>query len=345
MFSIECFRGLPFQHESFLIKRYDSFVTTCRYIETFHTTYDINYLTIKENDCLDEVLIFNIKGNNITCLNSLAYIDEDVFEEFTKYIFVNFPAIQKIRIESTYNSVSLNKSVLLMRSDDFIIHLPPTIDDYYQKLGRSIRTKLMRLKRKLQNDFPNVKFITKIGTEIDKSTIDKIIQLNFERIKSKGNIPTKNHTHANKIYQYSQYYGCVSTIEIDGLIVAGSIAFMSDKSMAGFVVAHDNTYSKYNAGQLCMIYQIQFSIEKGFTQFHLLWGELEYKTRLLGKPQQMFTYEIYRSFSLQFFISGIKEIYSHTLFKIRLSKYSLPLRNTLKKIRKTSSKELKELEY
>ena len=345
MMTIKCFKGLPLEYESFLIEKYDSFVTTCRHIEIFNKTSDLNYVLFHENDLLIDLLIFDVKGKTTTCLNSLSFLNQEVVTEFTKYVFKNFPSVQEIVIDSCYTSFSLDKSALFRRSEDFIIYLPPTIEGYYQELGKSTRGHMRNFKNRLQKDFPTVNFVTKTGPEIEESLIDRIIHLNFDRTIYKGEMPNNDHTTINNIYKYSQYYGYVSYIEIDGLIIAGCIGFMGHNSISLLIIGHDNGYSRYNAGQLTLVYLIQTSIEKGFSCMHLLWGEFEYKTRFLGKPQQMLSYVVFRNYSMPFIQAKVKEQYSNMLYKIRLSKYSLPLRNALKLMRRKSARQLSKMEY
>ncbi len=346
MISITCFKGLPVAYESFLIQRYDSFVTTCRYIEIFHNpSEDLNYLLFHENDILMEVLLFEMKGKTITCLNSLAYLNHEIMAEIIKYMFNNFTAVQRIVIDSCYNNFNISKSVLFRKSDDFIIQLPITMEGYYQELGGSTRTHMRKYKNRLLKDYPTVNFVTKFGMEIDESLIDKIIHMNFDRMKYKGNVPHKDHTISNKIYKYSQHYGCVCYIEIEDLIIAGCIGIMGHNSISSLIIGHDNHFSHYNVGQLSMVYLIQISIEKGFSSMHLLWGELEYKTRFLAKPQEMLSYIVFRNYSLTYVLGKIKELNSQILDRIRLSKYSLPLRNAIKRIRKKSIRQLSKVEY
>ena len=290
-----------------------------------------------ENDTLIELLIFDNKGNTSRCLNELVHIEQNIFAEFTKYIFKHYPAIKKIEIISSYNALSLNKSILFRSSDDFVISLPSTIDSYYLELGATTRQHVKNYKRRLIRDYPQVNFVTKMGTEIEEDIIDKIIQLNFDRIRHKGEIPNLNRSHVNDFFKHSQHYGCVSYIEIDGLIIAGCIAFMSGKSMSLYIIGHDNNFSQYNVGQLGLIYLIQTSIENGFSTCHLLWGEREYKTRFLAKPQPMNSYIVFKTYSLDFIFGKIREMRLHIFHKIRISKYAKPIKEIIKFYRRRKS--------
>jgi len=334
MISIECFKGLPIEYESFLIEKYDSFITTCRYIEVYYPTYDINYMLVYENSNLSELLIFGNRGNKATCFNSLVSIDQNIVTEFQKNIFEKYPFIKKIEIVASYKNYFLNKSFLINKNDDQILNLPSTIDDFYLKLGYHTRKNIKNRRVKLLIDYPKVKFITKFGVDIEESIVDKIIQLNCDIMKQKGIIPGIDNTYKNNIYKYSQHYGCVTYIEIDGVIVAGCISTVLNKGVFAHVLAHDNNFSKYHVGEACMFYLIQTSIEKGLSTFHFLWGENELKKRFMAKPNILYSYYIYKSNSFDYFYNRLKISYQNILANFKNSKFTKPIKKAIKYYRK-----------
>lgn len=334
MISIEFYKGLPIEYESFLIEKYESFIANCHYIEIYYPGYEINYMLIHTDGVLMELLVFGNKGNTSICFNSLAHLDQKIVVESSKAIFEKFLAIQRIKIDASYKSYELNKSVLFFTSDDHILDLPTTMDEYYSKLGRSTRQHIKNHKVKLLRDYPSAQFTTKFGAEIDEAIVDKIIQLNIDRMKYKGAIPGINNLYKNNILKFSQHYGCVAYIEVDGEIVAGNISSIIKKGIFGHLTAYDNNFYKYSIGEICAFYIIETAIEKGLSTFHFLWGESDLKKRLLGKQHSLFSYYIYRSYSFGFILSTIKSISTRTLTKIKLSEYSKPLRNVIKNIRK-----------
>jgi len=135
MISAECYTGLPFEYESYLIERYGSFTNTCHYIAIYYPDFEINYMLVKNDDKLADILIFGVKGNTCTCFNSLAYIDQVIMSEFTKSVFDLFPAIRKIAIKASYSSYEFNKFITLPNSEDYILKLPKSLDDYNSQLG------------------------------------------------------------------------------------------------------------------------------------------------------------------------------------------------------------------
>jgi hypothetical protein len=334
MILFKYFKGLPLDYEYFLVRKYDSFSTTCRYIEVFYPTYDINYFLVYNDSILIDVLVFGNKGNTSQCFNSLVEIDQDIILTFANKIFEKFPDIQKVFIDASYKCYNLNNSFLLKKSDDHILDLPATLDDYNLILGYHTRKNLKNRKVRLLKDYSNVNFITKFGTEIEKTLIDKIIQLNCDRLKHKGIKPIKNNIENDIIYKYSQSYGCVNYLEIDGLIVAGCISTIVNKGIFIQIIAFDNDFAKNNVGEICVIKLIETSIERGLKTIHFLWGETELKKRLLAKPHILYSYLIFRAYSLDFLISKVKTMIILSLNSFKLSKHTLLFRNLIKSFRR-----------
>lgn len=334
MISIEYFNGLPVEYESFLMEKYGSFITTCRYIEIYYATYDINYLLVQDNGNLSELLVFGIKGNTCLCFNSLVSLDQDVLSEFIKKIFEKYSEIKKIKIDASYKNYDLSKSVLFFKSDDQILNLPSTIDDYYLELGSKTRKHIKARNIKLINEFKNVNFVVEYGAEIEKNVVDKIIQFNRERMKQKGKVSGISDDYKTNIYNYSQHYGCVAYLELDGSIVAGCIATIVNKKIFLHVISHDENFSRYNVGEVCVFNLIQTSIDKGLSTFHFLWGQSELKRRFLAKSHILFSYFIYRTYSLDFFICKLKITVLEFLNRFKQSKASIPVRNGIINFRK-----------
>lgn len=334
MIKVECFKELPIEHESFLIERYDSFLTNCRYIEIYIPNYDLNFMLVFEDGKLIDLLIYGNYGSTSTCLNSLVDIDQRIVTACSEKIFEIYPSIKKIIIAASYKNYLLEKSFLFDTSNDFIIRLPSTIDEYYGKLGAKTRQHLKNYKSRLLRDIPSVKFITKYKDDIEKEVIHKIIEMNIDRMIQKGIVPAKEIADTDNFYRYSKHYGCVAYIEIDGEIVAGCISTILNKQIFLQVISHNSNYSKYNIGQLSAVYLIQTAIEKGMSSIHFLSGENDYKKRLAAIPHIMFSYCVYREYSLDFYYRKIKSRIFRLLIEFRLSKYSKPIRYSIKYYRR-----------
>jgi hypothetical protein len=339
MISVEFFKGLPLEYESFLIEKYDSFMTTCRYIEIYYSAHDINYLIVKKEGILIELLVFGNIGQTCTCFNSLVNIDQSIVDEFIKNVFQTYPFLQKIIIGASYNCYRFNNSFLSSSTNDHILFLPSNTDEYYLSLGSKLRRNLKSSQTKLLRDFPQVNFVTVYGDEIEQGVISMIIHLNIERMKQKGVVPGKNGADIQKIYDFSRHYGCVAYIEIDGKLIAGNICYVLNNRIFGHVIAHDNDFSSYNVGYLCQLHLIQTLIEKGLSKFHFLWGNSEYKIRLQAKPHSLFSYHVHRSYSFILVVNKWKAKFSRLLIRVRNSTFVSPVRSAIKYYRRNGLKQ------
>lgn len=334
MISIECIKGLPLEYESFLTKKYGSFITTCRYIEIYYPKHEVNYMLVSDNGTIIELLIFGNLGGTSQLFNALVEIDQRIIVECTQKLFELYPAIKKIKIDASYKDYAFDKSILFYKSCDYILNLPSTFEDYNQELGSKTRKHLRQRVERLKREFSSVNFITVSSVDIEESVIDKIIQFNCNRMKTKGKTPLINNIYKNYMYQYSQHYGCVAYLELDGAIVAGCISTILNNQIFLHVVAHDDNFSNYNVGEVCMFNLLKTCNDKQISIIHFLWGESELKRRLLAKPHIIFSYYVYRNYSADYFLGKVNEHYFNILNGFKHSKLSVPFRNAIKSFRK-----------
>jgi len=291
-------------------------------------------MLVYEDGKFAELLIFANRGDTTTCFNLFVDFDHHLVSKFTELLFEKYPVIRRVKFNASYRDLGLKKSFLFSKSNDYIVDLPPTVNDYYLQLGSTTRKHIKNYKSRLLRDYPQANFQLKCRDEIDDSIIDRIIQLNVERMKYKGIVPGLSSDENAKIHAFSQHYGCIAYIEIDGEIVAGCIAYVLNKRIFLHIIAHDNNYSKHNVGQVCLFFLIQSAIEKQLNTFHFLWGDNEYKIRFGAKPHALFSYFVYRSYSVDYIINKAKTIFIRSYIRFRNSKYSKPIRDAVKKYRK-----------
>ena len=345
MLTFESCKGIPMDYESFLIDKYNSFITTCRYIEVNYPDYDVNYFTVKENDKLIELLVYGNKGNTSKCFNSLVSIDQIIVSKFSDNLFKKHPEIKKIEIIASYKAYNLKKSFLSFKSDDQILELPSTFDEYLMELSYHVRKNIKNRRSRFLREYPAAKFETKYKSEIEQSIVDKIFLLKSKRMQSKGVISLIDDVFEDSLYRYSTFYGCVAYIEIDGKIVAGCIATLLKDRIFAQVIVHDNNYSKFNLGEMCFMYIIETSINKGLSTFHFLWGESEYKRRLLAKPHILYFYYIYRSYSVGYLTNKAQVLISTAKLDIQRSVITKPIRDGIKYFRKKKFEKKSEKKF
>ncbi|MFT3752810.1 MAG: GNAT family N-acetyltransferase [Paludibacter sp.] len=330
MISFEYYNGLPLEYESFLIKRYDSFITTCRYIEVYYPNYEFNHMLVRDDSELQELFVYGIKGNQATCFNSLVSINQVVVAEFIRSVFEQHSTVTKIEIVASYNEYNFEKSILYFQSDNHILNLPQKIDDYFNMLGSSTRQTLKNRKAKLLRDYENVNFYTKYGSEISEEIVNRIIDLKTERQKQKGRRHKVDEMEKNNIYKFSKHYGCVSYLEVDGVIVSGSINTRLKNGMFGHITGFDPKFSKYNVGEICTFNLIQTSIENGLTTFNFLWGHSDLKRRLLGKPRFLYFYFIFRAHSFEYAFTKMKVSFQEMKRNLKQSRLLVAVKSLIR---------------
>ncbi|MFT3752809.1 MAG: GNAT family N-acetyltransferase [Paludibacter sp.] len=329
MIEIENRKGLPVEYESFLVEKYESYVTTCRYVEIFYGTFEINYLLVHEDGRLIDLLIFGTSGNTSKCFNLFAEFDQRVLGLCVKRQFDEYPGIQKIEVGASYKKIDLPNSFLQDKTNDQVVKLPTSIDDYFAALGYSTRKNARRQKKKLLTDYPQTNFVIRYGSEIDKSVVEKVLTMNEIRMKEKG-IVYKSHFALDDIYRFLQHYGVAVYIDVDGVIVAGTISSIINKRIFALVVGHDSNFSQYSVGLMVQFVEMQEFIEKGLTTVHFLWGDNDYKKRLLGTPRALFSYQIYRNYSFDFILNKCKAQYRLAYIKVKQSVFFKPVRELVK---------------
>jgi len=65
-----------------------------------------------------------------------------------------------------------------------------------------------------------------------------------------------------------------------------------------------------------------------------LWGESDMKNRLLAKPNPVYSYIIYKNYSVDFFYTKFKISFTLFINDFRNSRYSKPIRDAIKFLRK-----------
>ena len=328
--------GLPADYEPFLIQRYNSFITNCRYIEIHYADYDLGYMLVHKDGELQDLFVFGNRGHLSKCFNSLTSIDSEVFKEFQKQIFITFPKIRKIEIVASYVKYDFEKSINYFVSDNHILQLPNSLDEYYSLLGAKTRKHIKARTAKLYKEFKQVDFSIKFGQDVDRDVFDKIIKFNCMRMKGKGKTPGINEDNKNHLYQFVKQYGYVVYLELDGRIVAGCISTLINKTISLHVIAHDNLYSKYNVGEVCAFHLIQKSMENKWSDIQFLWGRSELKRRFLAVCHPLYFYYIYRNYTPEYYLKCLNVTCSNQIKRIEHIEALSPLKNFVIGLRKKS---------
>jgi hypothetical protein len=241
--------------------------------------------------------LFQRHRNTVRVINEGIRVDQDDLLRFADYIFSRYPKVAVI----SFHAVRANLVDVPMPCqrfnclEDMVLTLPSSAESYTASLGRSTRSYIHRYTNKLKRDFPSYAFRVFGPGEIEEQQVRHIIGLNRLRMASKGKESINDEDITRRIVQLVRECGLVGVIMIDGRICAGSINYRAGSNYFLETLAHDPAYDDYRLGTLCCYLTICECIRRGGGEYHFLWGQDAYKTRLLGVQRDLDDIVVYRS--------------------------------------------------
>jgi CelD/BcsL family acetyltransferase involved in cellulose biosynthesis len=270
------------------------------------------------------VIFYKIAGREVAVLNELFDIGQDYIQYFAKSIFEEYSHIHTI----DFNRIKCNIEKfhypyrVWNRSQDFVVQLPETIEEYRAKLGRHTKSNMNNYHNKLRREHDDFAFTVRASDQVDSAVVRKIIEMNRLRMDSKKIGSAFDRSLEDKMVEFAKKYGLVATISVNGRIAAGTVCYEVGNHCYAEVISHDPAYNKYSIGRVCIYLTIQSLIERGRQAFHMLWGENEYKYRFIGVKQDIYFVSIYRSEAHKI-MSAFKHVAKY--------RYSIMIKDILKK--------------
>ena len=167
-----------------------------------------------------------------------------------------------------------------------IAQLPPTKEEYLKRLGKHKRAQLPNYWRKLAKhlDTP-IEIYCEWTTAIKLEDVVQLECLNRERRAGKG----KRVDSVLDIQQRQQHNlpltaasGLLVTLRYQGKIIGGTFNYVCGNEAFLILIGHDPVFEHLQIGSLGLWKTIEHLIDKGITQYNLLWGRQAYKTQFLG---------------------------------------------------------------
>ena len=267
-----------------------------------------------EQKILKHIILFkhNYKAQKkIDVLNEGYRICNTDIENISQILFSEFNKVQQIIFKGVFitNPVPSSKMIIEKLTDDVIIPLPESMDDYLMKtIGKKTRKHIRVMINRFTSDYPDHKVQYFEKSDISKEQIDNVISLNKERIKTKGIKFALNKAQ----YQYaaSSGLGFLCLCSIDGKIISGMISSVIGEHAYGHIIAHDNSYNKYFVGQIVLTHVIESLIgKKNIKYLHMLGGSYDYKVRHGGVIHDVYTIGIFRNNGINYlWAKSMKEL-------------------------------------
>lgn len=243
------------------------------------------------------VLLFRCEGRCATVLNEQIAMSSDAIDRFTRYVFERFCTIDKLvfpAIRSEVRQLAF-PSQEFYRTEDIVLKLPPTPEDYLASLGKATRKNMKYHGNRLRRNYPGLEFRVFIDGDIPDQHVRNIVELNRARMAAKNKLSEIDAKETDRLVRLVRRGGLVSAMLLAGRVVAGTVCSRVGGNYFMHINAHDPMYDDARLGKLCCFMTINDCITRHGKEFHFMWGRFEYKYLLLGVQQDFNELVIYRS--------------------------------------------------
>lgn len=247
------------------------------------------------------VLLFRMRDTEALVLTEMFMLDPEIAEVFCRAVFSRFAYARQI----TFNAVSVPRSLpqLPMQSyvfsENYIIDLPASVDDYLNALGKSTRKTIRGYGNRLQRELPGFRWEVRTAAELRKDEQRRLVR-QWQRFKqasmaARGKRAVIERRDTARLLQLASECGLFGIATIDGRVVGGSLACRFGDNYVMLLSGADPALESYRLGMLCCFWSVCDCIRAEARQCHLLWGKYQYKSQLLGVPHALHRLTFYRS--------------------------------------------------
>ncbi len=297
-FIVECFEdAVPPYVEAALQQLYANLFSTLAYRRAFGGTRGVSTFVVRSGRTILCLWLYERQGRVVRVLNEGIEVGEGAVRRFAHHLFASDARVRAIRFHAV--QARLRHLALPYRVhnclEDMVLTLPSSTAEYMTRLGKSTRSYINRYLNKLRRDHPSVCFALIEAHELEENLIRHIIALNRQRMASKGKVSINDTALAERITHLAMECGLLGVLTIDGRIVAGTINYQVRDNIFLDVIAHDPRYDAWRPGTLCCYLTICECIARGGNEYHFLWGQDEYKMRLLARRRDLDDVIVFRS--------------------------------------------------
>lgn len=252
------------------------------------------------DDELVTLLLFRQLGRKIVVINEGMRLTGDDIAAFASYVFgklrdascIHFHAV----IVDSVGSVDLGYPFLqLPCTEDIVIALPQTEEDYFASMGKSTRKNMRQSLARVQRSLPAFSHEVRQGYDVPEEIMRDIIGFNHARMASKQRASALNAEASDKLISLISKRGMVGMATVNGRLCGGTLACRFGDDLYSLVNAHDPAYDAFSLGSVCRHLMIADAIKMHAQRFHLLGGQFETKKMVLGKKQPLDHLVLYRS--------------------------------------------------
>lgn len=276
------------------------------------------------------VLLFRLRFGQALVLTEMFCLEQAVADAFSRAVFTRFREIQTIH----FNAISLSDPLVgwplqwYAFSENYVIPLPQSVDQYLPSIGKSTRKTLRGYGNRLKRDFSNFSWeVQEVGEmrghEL-RSLIRQLHRFKRDSMAARGKRAEISRRETVRLLMLARNAGLMGIARIGDRVCGGSLACRIGDNYVMLLSAADPALSSYRLGMLCCFWSVCDCIRAGGRECHLLWGRYHYKTQLLAEPRSLLRLIIYRS-RLQMVLSPLLVISMSTAgTRFRLRNWLLP---------------------
>jgi len=297
--TIACYQNhVPPFVEAELVRLYENIFSSMSQFRVYGSLDEpVNTYVVWKDQRIVTIFLFVRDKGRVQVLNEVIQISEEDVNRFASYLFSAFEMLAVISFRAVRTDI---RQLAYPRqrfnySEDIVLDLSPTVEEYHSRLGKNTRRNIKRYSERLQRGFSSVQFSAAERESVSRHDVREIIRLNHERMAGKYKVSAIDDQETDRIISLVQECGLVGVTRIDGRVVAGTIAYRVGSNFFLNVLAHDPAYDDYWLGILCCYRTICECIARGGCDFHFLWGKYEYKYTLLARQRDLDILHVYRS--------------------------------------------------
>lgn len=243
------------------------------------------------------LLLFRVDGKRVQVLNEQISMASYEISRFSRYVFHAYPDVEMV----VFRAVRTGTRQLTFphqefyRTEDIVLQLPATAEEYMAKLGKATRKNMKYHGNRLRRNYPQLSFDVFVDGDINEQHVRDIVELNRTRMAIKNKSSEIDSTETARLANLVRQSGLVSVMMLDGRVVAGTVCSRVGANYFMHINAHEPAYDDARLGKLCCFMTICDCIARGGKEFHFMWGRFEYKYLLLGVQQDFNELILYRS--------------------------------------------------
>ncbi|NDC08544.1 MAG: GNAT family N-acetyltransferase [Oxalobacteraceae bacterium] len=247
------------------------------------------------------VLLFRLRFDQALVLTEMFCLGQAVTDAFSRAVFTRYREVKALH----FNAISLSEPLVgwplqyYAFSENYVIPLPQSVDQYLASIGKSTRKTLRGYGNRLQREFPNFSWEVRVVGEMRahelRSVIRQLHRFKRDSMAARGKRAEISRRETARLLLLARHAGLLGIARIGDRVCGGSLACRIGDNYVMLLSAADPALASYRLGMLCCFWSVCDCIRTGGRECHLLWGRYHYKTQLLGEPRSLLRLVIYRS--------------------------------------------------